>query len=258
MTTALPNQQRFAGRTALITGAGGAGIGGATARRLASEGASIVALDNHAERLRKACSSLRSDYDVAVHEAYVDLRDRTALDLALAEARETLGPIDTLINNAAISIQGSIFDQSPEIFDDVIAVDLAACWYLTRTLIGEMRERDFGSIVNVSSVAAYNGGRGRQAPYSAAKAGLNELTRSVAIEGGPHGIRCNAVAPGFVESPFLTANHDRLAPQIEATPLRRFAQPEEIAEVIVFLASDSASFITGEVVNVSGGWRITP
>jgi 3-oxoacyl-[acyl-carrier protein] reductase len=254
----IATQQRFAGRTALVTGAAGAGIGGATARRMASEGASIVALDNHSERLRETGSVLRSDYQVSVYEAHVDLRDRDGVDQALADAREALGPIDTLVNNAAISIQGSIFEQSPEVFDDVIAVDLTACWYLTRALIGSMRERGFGSIVNVSSVAAYNGGRGRQAPYSSAKAGLNELTRSVAIEGGPHGIRCNAVAPGFVESPFLAANRERLAPQIEATPLRRFARPDEIAEVIFFLASDSASFITGEVINVSGGWRMTP
>jgi NAD(P)-dependent dehydrogenase (short-subunit alcohol dehydrogenase family) len=250
--------RRFAGHTVLVTGAGGAGIGSATARQFASEGASIIALDNHADRLRNTCSALRSEYGVAVHEAHVDLRDRAGLDRVVAEARDSLGPIDTLVNNAAISIQGSIFNYAPEDFDDIIAVDLAACWYLIRSLIGGMRDRGFGSIVNVSSVAAYNGGRGRQAPYSAAKAGLNELTRSVAIEGGPHGIRCNAVAPGFVESPFLSANRERLAPQIEATPLRRFARPEEIAEVILFLASDSASFITGEVVNVSGGWRLTP
>lgn len=171
-------------RTALVTGAGGAGVGGATARRLAAEGVSIVALDNHAERLREACAALRSEYGVAVHEAHVDLRDRGELDRSLAESQDALGPIDTLVNNAAISIQGSIFDQSPEVFDDVLDVDLAACWYLTRALIGGMRTRNFGSIVNVSSAAAYNGGRGRQAPYSAAKAGLNELTRSVAIEGG--------------------------------------------------------------------------
>jgi len=83
------------------------------------------------------------------------------------------------------------------------------------------------------------------------------LTRSVATQGGPHEIRCNAVAPGFVESSFLAANRERLAPQIEATPLRRFARPEEIAEVILFLTSDAASFVTGEVVNVSGCWRFT-
>lgn len=113
-------------RTALVTGAGGAGVGGATARRLAAEGVSIVALDNHAERLREACAALRSEYGVAVHEAHVDLRDRGELDRSLAESQDALGPIDTLVNNAAISIQGSIFDQSPEVFDDVLDVDLAA------------------------------------------------------------------------------------------------------------------------------------
>jgi len=249
---------RFAGRTALVTGAGGAGIGSATARQFAREGASIVALDIHGGRLKRVAEKLRSDLSAEVFEAEVDLRDRPAIRRVIADANESVGPIDILVNNAAISIQGSIFSYDPEIFDDVVAVDLNACWYLIRSLIGGMRERGHGAIVNVSSVAAYNGGRGRQAPYSAAKAALNEVTRSTAIEGGPHGIRCNAVAPGFVESKFLDANRERLAPQIEATPLRRFAHPEEVAEVVTFLASDAASFITGEVVNVSGGWRMTP
>ncbi|MCP4909054.1 MAG: SDR family oxidoreductase [bacterium] len=251
------DKSRFAGRTALVTGAGGSGIGSATARQFACEGAAIVALDIHGGRLKRVAEELRSDHSAEVFEAEVDLRDRPAIERAIAEARDSLGPIDILINNAAISTQGSIFAYEPETFDDVVAVDLNAAWFMIWTLIGDMRTRGRGAIVNVSSVAAYNGGRGRQAPYSAAKAGLNELTRSVAIEGGPHGIRCNAVAPGFVESKFLDANRERLVSQIEATPLRRFARPEEIAEVVTFLASDAASFMTGEIVNVSGGWRMT-
>ena len=246
------------GRAALVTGAAGSGIGSATARRLARDGAAIVAIDRHRGRLDAAAAQLRREFDVPVHEYAFDIRDRAEVDRAIADARRAGCNIDILVNNAAISTQGSVFGYEPDTFDEVVAVDLNAAWYMIWALIPGMRDGGRGSIVNVSSVAAYNGGRGRQAPYSAAKAGMNDLTRSIAIEGGPHGIRCNAVAPGFVESKFVEANADRLASEIRATPLRRFAKPEEIAEVIAFLIGDGASFITGEVVNVSGGWRLTP
>jgi 3-oxoacyl-[acyl-carrier protein] reductase len=121
-----------------------------------------------------------------------------------------------------------------------------------------MRENGRGSIVNVSSVAAYNGGRGREGPYSAAKAGLHEVTRSVAIEAGPYGIRCNAVAPGIINSRFLDKHRERFEVEINATPLRRFGDPQDVANVVAFLVSDESSFITGEVITVSGGWYLRP
>jgi NAD(P)-dependent dehydrogenase (short-subunit alcohol dehydrogenase family) len=251
-------ERRFDGRVALITGAAGAGIGSAVCRRLAAEGAAIVAVDQHAKRTEAITSELAKSYGVAVEGYTVDIADRNAVDAMLAEAVSQMGPIDVLINSAAINIQGSVFDYDPDDFDQVIAVDLTAAWYLIRRLIGPMRDLGHGSIVNISSIAAYNGGRGREPPYSAAKAALLEITRSVAIEAGPYGIRCNAVAPGLVWSKFLEKHEERFRPYAESTPLRRHGQPDEIANVVAFLASDDASYITGEVINVSGGSYLSP
>ena len=252
----MTDDQPFAGRVALITGGAGAGMGSAIAHRLARDGAAIVVVDQHATRTTARVEELAATYDVAVRGFAVDITDRAAVDEMLVQAAE-LGTIDILVNNAAINIQGSVFDYDPEDFDQVIAVDLNACWYLIRQVIWPMRELGRGSIVNISSVAAYNGGRGREAPYSAAKAGLLELTRSVAIEAGPYGIRCNAIAPGLIWSKFVEKHRERFQADADATPLRRHGQPEEVANVVAFLVSDESSYITGEVINVSGGWYLS-
>jgi len=244
---------RFDGRVALVTGAGGAGMGSAICHRLAREGASIVAVEQHEGRAKRIGEALADAYDVPVRAFTADVSDRGAIDSLLAQASAALGPIDILVNNAAINPQGSIFDYDAETFDQVIEVDLNACWYLIRQTIGPMRERGRGSIVNISSIAAYNGGRGREAPYSAAKAGLLEITRSVAIEAGPHGIRCNAIAPGIIASKFTDKHAERLRADAEATPLRRHGRADEIASVVAFLASDAASAINGQLINVCGG-----
>ncbi len=248
---------RFAGRVALVTGAGGAGIGSAVAQRLASEGAAILALESHPGRTSAIVDVIASTYEVPVIGVTVDIKSRAGVDDALKRG-SALGVVDILVNNAAINTQGSVFDYDPDVFEDVIAVDLTAAWYLIRQTVGPMRELGRGAIVNVSSVAAYNGGRGREGPYSAAKAGLHEVTRSVAIEAGPFGIRCNAVAPGIIESRFLDKHRERFAVELNATPLRRFGNPEDVANAVAFLVSDESSFITGEVITVSGGWYLRP
>lgn len=248
-----PVSVRFAGRVALVTGAGGAAIGDAVAARLAAEGASIVAVDSHGPRVEAAAERLRARYGVAVRAHTLDVADRAAVDAMLEDTTADLGPVDILVNNAAINPQGSVWSYDPDEFDRTIDVDLNACWYLIRRTVWPMREAGRGSIVNIGSIAAYNGGKGREAPYSAAKAALHEVTRSIAIEVGPYNIRCNAIAPGLVESRFTEKHRARLEPDRLATPLRRFAMPEEVANVAAFLVSDESSYITGEVVVVSGG-----
>jgi NAD(P)-dependent dehydrogenase (short-subunit alcohol dehydrogenase family) len=256
MSVARPG--RFEGRVALVTGACGAGIGSATAHRLAAEGSAIIAVDHHERRTQETVEQLRKQHDVPVAGFAVDVTDRGAVDAMLSEASGALGTIDILVNNAAVNVQGSIFDYDPGDFDHVVAVDLTACWYLIHQTIGAMRQAGRGSIVNIGSIAAYNGGRGREAPYSASKAALHELTRSVAIEGGPYGIRCNAIAPGLIWSKFVEKHRARFQADADATPLRRHGQPDEVASVVAFLVSDESSYITGEVINVSGGWYLSP
>ncbi len=248
----------LAGRVALVTGAAGDGIGQAADRRLAGLGASVALNDIHERRCKAVAADIGAGSEAPVGPYVFDIADRAAVDDALSAATAELGPIDILVNNAAINVQGSIFDYDPDDFQRVIAVDLTACWYLMRAVVPGMRDRGWGNIVNVTSVAAYIGGRGHEGPYGAAKAALHDLTRSVAIEGGPHGIRCNAVAPGIVHSKFVDKYRERFEPEIENTPLRRHADPVDVANVIAFLVSEDARHITGEVVTVSGGWYLRP
>jgi NAD(P)-dependent dehydrogenase (short-subunit alcohol dehydrogenase family) len=246
----------LAGRVALVTGGGGAACGGAIARKFAAEGAAVVILERHEKRCLAMAEELRESLGARALGCVADIADRTGVDAALARAQAEIGPIDIVVNNAAENVQGSIFNYDPANLDRVLAVDFTACWYIIRQTIGGMRDRGRGSIVNISSVAAYIGGLGIEAPYSAAKAALHDLTRSVAIEGGPHGIRSNAIAVGMVWSRFLDTQMDQVQPALDITPLRRVARAEEIAEIALFLASERSSYITGEIINASGGYNL--
>ncbi|MCB0995390.1 MAG: SDR family oxidoreductase [Acidimicrobiales bacterium] len=254
----MPRQGEFAGRVALVTGGAGAGIGGAACHRLAELGADIVVVDEHPGRVESTASAVEATFGVRSLGLACDVADRAALATTVARAVEVVGPIDLLVNNAAVNVQGSVFEYDLADWDRVLAVDLTACFHLAQLVLGPMRDRGWGRIVNVSSVAAYLGGNGREPAYSVAKAGLNELTRAIAFEGGPHGIRCNAVAPGLVNSKWVEKQRDRYDTFIEATPLRRHAEPQDVANTIAFLCSDEAAHITGEIVNVSGGWYLSP
>jgi len=248
---------KLEGRIALVTGAGGAACGSAICRGLAAEGATVIGIDHHERRNREVMAAVGTEFDVPVHAFTADIADRATMDSILATIEADIGTIEILVNNAALNVQGSIFDYDAENWDRVLDVDLTACWYLIRKTVGGMRALGRGSIVNVSSVAGYLGGGGNEAPYAASKAALHDVTRSTAIEGGPHGIRCNAIAVGIVDSKFVEKHMETLRSHIDRTPLRRAAQPEEIARVATFLASDDSSFITGDIVNASGGYWLS-
>ncbi len=245
----------FGGRVALVTGAAGSGIGRACARRLAAEGAAVVVTDVHAGRTAATVADLQAEFpDATVVGHLLDAGDRDQIDTVVDAVTTELGPIDLLVNNAAVNVLGLVVDYDPADWDRVLAVDLTGCWYLAKRVMPGMIERGGGSVVNVSSVASALGGGGTEGPYAAAKAGLQSLTRTIAAEGGPFGIRANAIAVGIVWTKFVEKHADRLAPEAERTPLRRLGQPEEIAAVVAWLASEESSFVTGATINASGGW----
>jgi NAD(P)-dependent dehydrogenase (short-subunit alcohol dehydrogenase family) len=246
--------KELAGRVALVTGGAGGGIGRATVRRLLSEGASVVIADHREERTHQVTQSLREEFGPVVHGYGVDIADRNRVDEVLADVEREVGPVDILVNNAAVNFLAGVSEYDPAQWDRVMDVDLNACFYLSRKTLPQMMERGWGSIVNVTSVAGFLHGYGQEGPYAAAKAALHSLTRAIAYEGGPHGVRCNAVAPGIIDTWFVSQSPEQFEREKQQTPLRRFGSPDEVANVIYFLISEQSSFITGDVLNVSGGW----
>jgi NAD(P)-dependent dehydrogenase (short-subunit alcohol dehydrogenase family) len=246
---------RFDGRVALVTGAAGAGIGRATARRLALDGAAVVVTDSHERRTAETAEALDAEAPAAVIGLPLDVGDRERIDEVVAEATARLGPIDVLVNNAAVNVLTEMADMDPADWDRTLAVDLSGPWYLTRAVLPGMKKLGRGAVVNVTSVAGWLGG-GREGPYAAAKAALHSLTRTVALEAGPHGIRCNSVAPGIIWSRFVEKYAERFEPEIARTPLGRLGQPDDIADVIAFLAGDGARWMTGQTLVVDGGAQI--
>jgi len=245
----------FAGRVALVTGAAGRGVGQATARRLAAGGADVVVSDVHPRRTAEVAEAIAAGYpDVRVIGLAMDAGDRDQIDDVVRRATATLGPIRILVNNAAVNVVGSIFDYEPADWDWVMRVNLSGPWYLCRAVMPLMRDAGGGVIVNVGSYAPDVGGNGIEAPYAVSKGGLNVLTRSCAHEGGPHGIRSVCVCMGMVRGTKFIDDHPELLERPDALgPLGSLPTADEIAEAIAFLASDRASHITGEIVNVAGG-----
>jgi len=247
----------FAGRVALVTGGAGDGIGSATARRLARDGAAVVIVDSHEARTREVSQQIAADTGARVLGMPGDIADRSRMDEILATAQQQLGAVDILVNNAALNVLGDVVDMDAADWDRVIDVDLTACFYLIRQALPGMMSRGAGSIINVTSVAGYLGS-GREGPYAASKAALHSLTRSVAFEAGPSGVRCNAVATGIIWSKFVRKYAKQMEAEVARTPMRRIGEPEDVAELIAFLCSERSSFITGETINISGGWYMSP
>ena len=247
----------FGGRVALVTAAAGRGIGQAVARRLAAGGASVVVTDIHPGRTEKVAAAIAADYPAATVTGYpLDVGDRDQIDPGgRRRHRVELGPVQILVNNAALNVVGSIFGYDPADWDRVVRVDLTGAWYLCRRTMPLMREAGGGVIVNVGSYAPDVGGGGIEAPYAATKGGLSALTRGLAHEGGPHRIRAVYLSMGVVKDTKFAEDNAELLAGLPGTigPLGDLPGPADIAEAVAFLASDRAAYITGEILNVAGG-----
>ncbi len=240
---------RLEGRIALVTG-GASGIGAATARRLTAEGARVWVADIDLA----GAQSVAGEIDGAAVE--MDVADEASVRAAVVEA----GQVDVLVNNAGTDRFAFFVNTDPELWDFVLGVNLRGTIAVTHAVLGGMQQRGRGAIVNVASEAGRVGSQG-SAVYSAAKAGVIGFTRAIARESSRFGVRVNAVAPGPIDTPLLNAAPkeygeigERLKQgMIDSTSMRRIGQPEEVAAAIAFLASDDASFVTGQTINVSGG-----
>jgi 3-oxoacyl-[acyl-carrier protein] reductase len=246
------------GRVALVTGGTGGGIGRATVKQLAENGAAVIIVDQREKRTLEIAAEMSHEYEGRVYGFPGDIADRNRMDEVLDEVEATIGPVDILVNNAAYNVLAKVSEYDPADWDRVMDVDLNACFYLCRKTLPGMIERGWGSIVNVTSVAGYLHGHGQEGPYAAAKAALHSLTRAIAYEGGPHGVRCNAVAPGVIQTWFIDQSPAQFERLKKETPLRRFGTPDEVANTIMFLVSEKSAFITGETINISGGWYMRP
>ena len=237
-------------RAAVVTGAS-RGIGAATARALDRAGARVALVARSRGDLEQVAATLENDPVVLP----VDLSESTAAARVASEAQSSLGPVDILVNNAAVGARLATVDTDAALIDSMLAVNVRTPLLLIGALLPAMIERRSGSIVNVSSVSGRIG-TPRRAAYAASKGAIDAATRSLAIELGPHGIRVNSVAPGVVDTAMWEKNKKvpGVVEAVEAlTPLRRWGTPEDIADVIVFLASDAARFVTGEVLSADGG-----
>jgi 3-oxoacyl-[acyl-carrier protein] reductase len=242
---------RFEGRVALITGAS-RGIGEAITRRLAVEGAEVVGAARTAEALEKVVAEIRSAGGKASTLA-LDLADPASVEAGVKSVLARHARIDVLVNNAGVTEDNLVMRMSRDAWDRVIATNLTGVFLLTQAVIKPMLRKRYGRIVNITSVVGLMGNAG-QANYAASKAGLVGLTKSVARELGSRNITCNAVAPGFIATAMTDkmteAARESLTGQI---PLGRLGTPEDVAAAVAWLASDEASYVTGTVVNVSGG-----
>ncbi|WP_411146182.1 SDR family NAD(P)-dependent oxidoreductase [Streptomyces sp. x-80] len=237
------------GRTVLITGSA-QGLGAALVRAFHAEGAYVAALDIDDAANRELATGLDPDGE-RILPVRADLRDPGAIDAAYATVR-AWRPVDVLVNNAARPPARTLWEITPEEWDEVFAVNLRAVFFLSRAVAADMRERGFGRIVNMASLAGQTP-RPTGAAYGTSKAGLISLTRVFAAELAAYGVTVNAVAPAMIDTPMVrSVGPDVLAELVAQVPLGRIATPEEVARVVVFLASRE-TFATGATYDVNGG-----
>lgn len=236
------------GKTALITGAS-RGIGKAIAMKFASMGADIAAVyAGNEEAAQKVCEECRREYGVKAEYYRCDVSDFEAAKETVAKVKVNFGTVNILVNNAGVTRDGLAAMMKEEDFDRVIAVNLKGAFNMIRHCSGLFIRSREGCIINIASVAGLTGNAG-QCNYAASKAGLIGLTKTIAKELAPRGIRCNAIAPGFIATDMTCEQTDN--PLLKTIPLGRIGEPEDIADAAAYLAS--AKYVTGEVLRVDGG-----
>jgi 3-oxoacyl-[acyl-carrier protein] reductase len=245
---------RLIGKISLITGAA-QGIGLATAKKFAQEGAVVVVCDIHAEAVNAAVAQCQA-LGAQAEGHTMDVTQRDQVDAVVAAVLARHGRIDVLVNNAGITQDARLQNMTQAQFDRVIDVNLRGVFHCAQAVANTMVAQGSGVILNASSVVGIYGNFG-QTNYAASKFGVIGFTKTWSRELGPKGVRVNAVAPGFIATPILNTIPEKvIAEMAQRVPLRRLGQPEEIANVYAFLASDEASYINGEVIEVSGGMTV--
>ncbi|ELZ04470.1 MULTISPECIES: SDR family NAD(P)-dependent oxidoreductase [Natrialba] len=245
-------------KTALVTGAGGR-IGSVDCETLAAEGAEVIALDVDTDAAQTVVDDIE-DAGGTARTLECDLTDRDAVAETISAVDEDTGGIDVLINNAGlVDARDKVEDFDDEIWDRDVAVNLTGTYNVTRAVYPGMKERGWGRIVTMSSVAGWHGGFG-QASYSATKSALIGFGKTLALEGAQHGITSNVVAPSIVVGALadlpleqLEQVDEHFARIAEATPMRRLGREEDVANLIAYLCSEQADYVTGQVVGVTGG-----
>jgi 3-oxoacyl-[acyl-carrier protein] reductase len=245
---------KLKGKVAFLTGAAGAGIGQATARLLAREGASVIITDAHEERSRSVARQIANETGVDAVGMECDVTQRGTVEAAVEAALEKFGSIDILVNNAGTNRPTPVVTMADETWDLVLNTTLRGTFYCCRAVLPAMIRQSSGRIVNIGSTAAFMGLAAGHAHYAAAKAGLTAFTRCLAMETAPHYITVNTVAPSFIYNEFIPHIYpeDEIKRMQEMIPYPRKGTPDDVAQTVLFLVTDG-EYITGQTICVTGG-----
>ncbi len=244
-------------KVAVVTG-GRRGMGRTHCLMLADAGARVVVSDISLEDCEKVVEEIREQGGEAI-AAECDISNKSEVEELMEKAKETYGGIDILVNNAGIVDFKSFLELTEEDWDRVMDINLKGYFLCTRAAVEAMKERGEGVVVNIGSVAMGQSGIGfpNAVPYVSSKGGIAGMTEALAVDLAPHNIRVNTVAPGIIETPMIDpVKEDKEGTEalVSRLPLKRMGKPEEISSVVLFLASDASSYMTGAVINVDGGW----